>query len=289
MKERSLVAFTLLSQMAVGAFWSLGWLRVWWAQQAGIGVADRLVERALWVVGPVMVGGLLASFLHLGRPHNAWRAVANLRSSWLSREILFALLATGASWLFTGLQWLDLGGSVARDVMAWMAALLGLALITSMANTYRLRTVPAWNTWFTLISFFITACLLGVLAVGAMLVLKPEVPSDLLGSSLQWIATVAICLSCVQLVILLLWIAGLAVAPGAAARAAARMTHERRSIFRWRLALAVVGLVAVGVILSPWGDGAKANAAIMLAFGLVLASEMLGRLLFYEARVRHGV
>ena len=289
MKERSLVAFTLLSQMAVGAFWSLGWLRVWWARQAGVAVADPLVDHALLVVVPLMVLGLLVSFFHLGTPFNAWRAVANLRSSWLSREILFALLFTGASGLFTGLHWLELGTSVAREVVAWVAALLGLALITSMANAYRLRTVPAWNTGFTLTSFLTTALLLGGLAAGATLVVNPEVPSDLLASSLQWIATVAISLLCVQLVTLLLWIAGLAVDPGAASRAAARITHERRAIFRWRLALAVVGLVAMGVTLSPWGGGAKANVAIMLAFGLVLASEVLGRLLFYEARVRHGV
>jgi anaerobic dimethyl sulfoxide reductase subunit C (anchor subunit) len=246
-------------------------------------------DRALWAVGPLMVLGLLASFLHLGTPLNAWRVVANLRSSWLSREILFALLFTGASALFSGLQWLDLGGSVARDVVAWLTALLGLALIVSMANAYRLRTIPAWNTGFTLASFLTTAFLLGELAVGATLAINPEVPADLLASSLQWIATVAISLLCVQLVTLLLWIAGLAVDPGAASRAAARITHERRAIFRWRLALAVVGLVAVGATLSPWGDGARVNMAMILAFGLVLASEVLGRLLFYEARVRHGV
>ncbi len=289
MKERSLIAFTLLSQMAVGALWSLGWLRTWWAQQAGIAVADTLVDQALLVVVPAMVLSLLASFFHLGTPLNAWRAVANLRSSWLSREILFALLFTGASGLFAGLQWLDLGASVARDVMIWLAALLGLALIYSMANTYRLRTVPAWNTWFTLTSFFTTALLLGELAVGAALVVNPESPSDLLGSSLQWIATIAVLLLCVQFVTILLWIAGLAVAPGAASRAAAKMTREWGLIFRLRLALAFLGLVAVGVALSPWGNGAQANMAIILAFGLVLASEVLGRLLFYEARVRHGV
>ena len=72
-------------------------------------------------------------------------------------------------------------------------------------------------------------------------------------------------------------------------RAAARITHERMAIFRWRLALAVVGLVAAGATLSPWGGGTQANVIIIVAFGLVLASEVLGRLLFYEARVRHGV
>src|SRR4029077_8001710 len=32
--------------------------------------------------------GLLASFFHLGRPERAWRAVAQWRTSWLSREVI---------------------------------------------------------------------------------------------------------------------------------------------------------------------------------------------------------
>src|SRR5450759_3580770 len=32
--------------------------------------------------------GLIASFLHLGRPGRAWRAAAQWRTSWLSREVI---------------------------------------------------------------------------------------------------------------------------------------------------------------------------------------------------------
>jgi sulfite dehydrogenase (quinone) subunit SoeC len=33
-------------------------------------------------------GGLVASFFHLGRPERAWRAIAQWRTSWLSREVI---------------------------------------------------------------------------------------------------------------------------------------------------------------------------------------------------------
>jgi DMSO reductase anchor subunit len=36
----------------------------------------------------LLVAGLIASFLHLGRPERAWRAAAKWRTSWLSREVL---------------------------------------------------------------------------------------------------------------------------------------------------------------------------------------------------------
>ena len=161
-----------------------------------------------------MTLGLLASLFHLGTPFNAWRAFANLRLSWLSREVLFAVLFTGTSSLFTGLQWFKLGTPVARNVVAWAAALLGLALIASMANAYRVRTVPAWNTWVTPASFFTTALLLGGLSVGTTLWVTcalslvegvGDLP-ELLRSSLQWIGLGAVVLLGVQLVITLLWI-----------------------------------------------------------------------------------
>ncbi|MBI3563433.1 MAG: dimethyl sulfoxide reductase anchor subunit [Gammaproteobacteria bacterium] len=35
-----------------------------------------------------LVGGLIASFFHLGRPERAWRAASQWRTSWLSREVI---------------------------------------------------------------------------------------------------------------------------------------------------------------------------------------------------------
>lgn len=89
-----------------------------------------------------------------------------------------------------------------------------------------------------------------------------------------------------ELVIVTLWIARLAANRGAALRAAVKMTQEHSLIFWLRLALAVASLTVSGFILSPW---AKTSIATVLALGLALASEVLGRLLFYEARLRHGV
>lgn len=35
-----------------------------------------------------LIGGLIASFFHLGRPERAWRAASQWRTSWLSREVI---------------------------------------------------------------------------------------------------------------------------------------------------------------------------------------------------------
>jgi anaerobic dimethyl sulfoxide reductase subunit C (anchor subunit) len=217
-KERSLVAFTLLSQMAVGAFWVLGALHLWVARQSGLATADTWTRIALWVVVPAMFAAMLASFFHLGTPLYAWRALANLSSSWLSREILFALLFAAAAAVFAVLHWFNLGPPGARIALGWAATLLGLSLICSMANAYRLRTIPAWDTWLTLVSFLTASLLLGALAVGAALAVSADVPFELLRSPLQWIALGTIVLLTVEFVVAAFWFARLVAGQGAATR-----------------------------------------------------------------------
>jgi len=273
MKERSLVVFTLLAQLAVGVFWVSGGLDSWPGY-----------KMALLAAPVLMALGMLASFFHLGSPLNAWRAFSNLRSSWLSREVLCSVLFAGASGLVAALEWFELAPAAVHNAIVWTTALLGLALISSMANAYRARTVPAWDTWATPISFFTTSLLLGGLAVGAMLAFDPAAPTELIRLALRRIAVGSIVLLGVQLIVVSLWLARLAGEPGAAARAAARVTQEHRLILRLRFALAILGMAAAGIGLFAWGA-----SATILAFVLVLASEVLGRVLFYEARERYGV
>ncbi|MHB1097444.1 MAG: DMSO/selenate family reductase complex B subunit [Gemmatimonadaceae bacterium] len=148
--EHSLVAFTLLAQLAVGATWFRS-------------VREPFNGRALAVVTIIMLAALLASFVHLGQPRHAWRAVANLRTSWLSREVLSAALFMGAL-----LRVLTTGG---RGL--WLANTAGLALIISMAQVYRLRTVPEWNSRATTVSFFTTTLLLGGVLHGGLIAAGP--------------------------------------------------------------------------------------------------------------------
>jgi DMSO reductase anchor subunit len=114
-------------------------------------------------------------------------------------------------------------------------------------------------------------------------------PLGLIRSALQWIAFGAILLLGLQLVIVSLWLNRLAGAHGAAARAAARVTQEHRLIFRFRLALATVGMVVTGNLLPGWRPDAVTKIAAILAFVTIIGSEVLGRTLFYEPRVWHGV
>jgi DMSO reductase anchor subunit len=144
--EMPLVAFTLLVQMAVGAFWAALWM------------TDSIPLITYLFIGACLAIGGFFSFAHLGAKRNAWRAPFHLKKSWLSREILFVGLF--------GMGWL--AGFVMPE-MKWITSLLGMGLIYSMAKVYQLRPMPAWNTWRTMAGFFITSALLGQLLMANLL------------------------------------------------------------------------------------------------------------------------
>jgi anaerobic dimethyl sulfoxide reductase subunit B (iron-sulfur subunit) len=140
--ELPLIIFTLCGQMAAGmALFSF--------------FLEPFSIPILITLGGLIVLGGLASLAHLGAPLNAWRTLNHLKKSWLSREILlFGLF--GASWLtclfIPGMGKLPL-------------ALCGIGLVYSMARVYRLRSIPAWDSWRTTAAFFLSAGVLGALAV----------------------------------------------------------------------------------------------------------------------------
>lgn len=47
-----------------------------------------------------LVGGLVASFFHLGRPERAWRTATKWRTSWLSREVIVLPALMGVVFLY---------------------------------------------------------------------------------------------------------------------------------------------------------------------------------------------
>lgn len=114
--ERGLWLFTLVFPALAG--WFAGGLRH----------SDR-APAALFFLAP----GLLAMALstaHLGKPLRAWRAVLNLRTSWLSREVLLAPL-----FLLLGLPYV--GIVHASPEMGFPALVAGLLLCLSIDGVYR--------------------------------------------------------------------------------------------------------------------------------------------------------
>jgi DMSO reductase anchor subunit len=54
----------------------------------------------------LLIGGLLASFFHLGHPERAWRAASKWRTSWLSREVIVLPVVIGLVFIYGLLHFL---------------------------------------------------------------------------------------------------------------------------------------------------------------------------------------
>ena len=122
--EWTLCLFTLVAMVLVGLHcaWTLG--------------GPRLLPPWLFLALGGVAGGLSSS--HLGRPGRAWRALANLWTSWLSREVLgFGLFLPSAALA-------QLLGD--RSGFAWIGVAAGLSLLLSMDRLYQVaERRPAWK------------------------------------------------------------------------------------------------------------------------------------------------
>ena len=284
MRDRSLVAFTLLTQWGVGLFWALLAVRLWSAGTAGWPALESATAGAQAAVPVLAALGIAASLLHLGRPFRFWRAPTNLGRSWLSREVLLAALFLGACASCAALALWAPGEVFLKGVADGAGALLGAALLRAMSRAYRLRTVPAWDAWTTPAAFLGTALLLGSVGAAAALSAGPQgvaVPENAPG----YLALAALAVLLAEQMVLLAWTRRLAGGPEASREALRRIVVGRRSWLLARLAaggLSAVACAAAVLLIRP-------EEVLRLALVLALTAELFGRLLFYEARVREGL
>jgi anaerobic dimethyl sulfoxide reductase subunit C (anchor subunit) len=166
-REWPLIAFTLLSQLAVGIFWTLAAVYLFSWEARVWGENRFLVRPGLVAVIVLLVAAAALSFFHLGQPKRAVFVLANLRRSWLSREIFFELSLLVMLVLLAAFSGRASGRTAFVQGAYVFTAVLGVFFLASMSKLYILRTVPAWFSLHTPLSFFLTALLLGPLAVAA--------------------------------------------------------------------------------------------------------------------------
>jgi DMSO reductase anchor subunit len=127
----------------------------------------------------LLVGGLGASFLHLGRPERAWRAAAQWRTSWLSREVIAlpafmaALAAYGlahASGVNPSLATLASGAAVPLTALLGLAGVvLAFALFVCTGMIYAsLRFLREWHSPLTVLNFILLGSASGFTLAAAL-------------------------------------------------------------------------------------------------------------------------
>jgi DMSO reductase anchor subunit len=139
----SVIFFTVASGAGFGLF-SLLFLADFFKLGGGFN-QDQLVAGGLMAMG-LVVFGLLSSTFHLANPKNAWRAFSRFRTSWLSREGVFAVVFMPLALLYLGSimfdapQWLRVISGFLTAVLAWIT-------VFSTGMIYAcLKTIRQWNT-----------------------------------------------------------------------------------------------------------------------------------------------
>jgi DMSO reductase anchor subunit len=304
MREWALVTFTVLGQMAAGGLLVLMIIRSYVSKRGTTETADRLLDGPLFMIVPIMGLALLASLLHLNNPVNIFKAVPNLGSSWLTREVSLAVTFIVVAAVYTFLQWRKIGGNDLREVIGWIGALVGVVQIYAMSQVYMIPTQPAWDTLATPVTFFVTGLMLGTLAVAAGLatnhaILQKKASEaaakqlELSRESLQGIAVASIILLGIQFLVLPIYMAYLATQGPAGLETVKLMIVTYGDMLAFRLLLVFVGAGLLAAVLYRSASSASKEKVFTTltysAFLLVFVAEVMGRFLFYATRVRIGL
>ncbi len=295
-REDPLVLFTLISQFAVGAFLALFLLPKVSSTAAELFSSKNhpiAMGLTLFTIVALQTFGLVLSTLHLGKPQYFYRAMNNLRHSWVSREIaamggFYGLIAAySLVTVFPVLAaWLpDVITNLLPTVIGSAASVFGPLGIYAMYRCYRIPARPFWDHWHSGAAFASSGFILGSSALALIF-----------GFTGLWASvTVAPLLR-----VLALFFAGGLLLQGVALHAHLReltrrgeeaaisrmlMTEQHGKIYRLRL-MSWRFLMAGAILFSlfpPSTAGGMLSWA--LVFFIAVAHEMIGRALFYVSVV----
>ncbi len=299
-REWALLVFTILGQLATGLFLVLLIVRTFAIRKAGLEQAQQWTDVPLYLAFPIMGLGLLAALFHLGKLAHVFGATPNLATSMMSWEVVTAVIFLILTGIYALLQWRKIASEGLRTILAWVTAVIGLVLLYFMSVTYMLPSQLAWETFATPVNFYTTALLLGVLGAACTLLANyariqkaGSLPQELLRNTLQGLAIAAFILMGVEFLVLPIYMAYLSTQGPTTIQTLHMQIDTYGVVLVMRLILVFVGVgLLAGYLYRNAGMSSKEKVlanVTYIAFVLVLASEVLGRFLFYATNVRIGV
>ncbi len=111
-----------------------------------------------------LIGGLLASFFHLGHPERAWRAATMWRTSWLSREVIVLPAFMGLVFVYAAVHFFGwtqplftVSDTLPVDLsllIGFIASFVAFALYICTAMIYAsLKFLQEWHTPLTVFNY----------------------------------------------------------------------------------------------------------------------------------------
>lgn len=139
----SVIFFTVASGAGFGLFSLLYIADVF--QLGGGFNREQLLIGGLMAMA-LIVFGLVSSTFHLANPKNAWRAFNRFRTSWLSREGVFAVMFMPFALAYLASIWFD-APALLRIGTGFLAAVLAWITVFSTGMIYAcLKTIRQWHT-----------------------------------------------------------------------------------------------------------------------------------------------
>jgi len=176
----SVLIFTVTSGAGYG-------LLAWLGAGQLLGFTQTLTVNQQIIIGlmaMVLVSiGLVSSTMHLANPKNAWRSFSRFRTSWLSREAVFAILLYPVAGLYAAAIFWQWPGV---NILAGLSMILALVTLFTTSMIYAsLKTIRQWNTPMVPALFMAYALISGgllFLSVDAFFgTLKPQLQAVVMG------------------------------------------------------------------------------------------------------------
>jgi anaerobic dimethyl sulfoxide reductase subunit C (anchor subunit) len=278
-KEWPLIAFTLAMQLSAGIILIYDLLLLFPLQRSRVEIPVRF-QWILLIALVAAVLGVCLSFLHLGNPVNATKTLANIGTSWLSREIISILVYTG---LLIVVTFLHFGFPSAGRSLKWLVdltAITGLIMIYIMSRIYMVPARPGWNTLFTPIDFYLAA-----LVMGSSMLLVFQINSGSWASQ-KALAILTIVMAIIQLVMIpayMTWMGEVAKTGGTSLDI---ILGDHLIAFYIRVVLCILAIgFGIWALLSIRSDTLQNRYLFLpafLALCSVIAGQILDRFLFYS-------
>ncbi|OBT27841.1 dimethylsulfoxide reductase [Vibrio tasmaniensis] len=277
--EWSLIFFTVLAQTAVGGYLLIG------ARALVLNHDEEKLNSykvPMFILWALMGLGFMFSTTHLGSPLRAFNAFNQLGSAWLSNEVFFG----AAFFALGGLQWLlsvvKKGGVAIQKALMVGAMVLGVIFMYAMINVYMINTVPTWDNIYTPLSFIMTMVVGGLLLSQFVIVFAND-SRFTVDRNITMLAVIAIAISLIVTVGKLNLIGDIQTSVAKASE----LVDGLGSYVILQVALLMASLL---VWILPMLNKAKVNPVNLgLALVLFLASELIGRGLFYSLHMTSGL
>lgn len=297
--------YTILVQLALGSLFTLWLIRAFAASKFGKEQVDHIIDNSVLVIFITIGAGMIGAHTHLSRPFQSFLAILNVRSSWLSREIVFNLLFFFSTGVLLVLQMTGKGNWRLKTALGWLAILMGSANVYCMGRIYLLPTQTAWNTPITILSFFTTALLLGVTALASLLIMdlryselrqlpKTGLQAVVIQKSLRWIVVAAGILAVAIIAQQVYLLVSLSQSSQNTAQISVLLLLQLYPVlFTMRLGALILGVVSLALIVAWYARNqtliSKLLVPTYITCLLVIVGEILGRFLFYATHVRLGI